>query len=222
MTSRPDILLLVLDTQRVDRLSVYGYERGDLTQSGCAGRGRHALSARRFARAVDHPDAHVPVHRLLSRRAPYAAVLLQGARAGIPTLAELLREDGYYTAAFCNNPLVGVVDNGLRRGFYSFLNYSGLITNRAQPGRRAPAHHGPLSPVLQAPSLQLAAQAAGLLRPLRCAARVRVHAHHGARSGRLRSASRATRPSRSTTRPSSSLSASRRSQGPAQSSASST
>jgi arylsulfatase A-like enzyme len=48
----------------------------------------------------------------------------------LPTLAERLREGGYYTAAFCNNPLVGVVNNGLRRGFQSFLNYSGLMTSR--------------------------------------------------------------------------------------------
>ncbi|MEZ4680144.1 MAG: sulfatase-like hydrolase/transferase [Caldilineaceae bacterium] len=45
-------------------------------------------------------------------------------------LSERLGQNGYYTAAFCNNPLVGVVNNGLRRGFFSFLNYSGWLTNR--------------------------------------------------------------------------------------------
>jgi arylsulfatase A-like enzyme len=48
----------------------------------------------------------------------------------LPTLAERLRDSGYYTAGFCNNPLVGVINNGLRRGFMSFLNYSGLLTSR--------------------------------------------------------------------------------------------
>src|SRR6266700_1910063 len=48
----------------------------------------------------------------------------------LPTLAERLRDSGYFTAAFCNNPLVGVVNNGLRRGFLSFLNYSGWLTSR--------------------------------------------------------------------------------------------
>src|SRR5260370_42275641 len=48
----------------------------------------------------------------------------------LPTLAERLRDSGYFTAAFCNNPLVGVVNNGLRRGFLSFLNYSGGLTSR--------------------------------------------------------------------------------------------
>jgi arylsulfatase A-like enzyme len=48
----------------------------------------------------------------------------------LSTVAERLRDSGYHTAAFCNNPLVGVVNNGLRRGFESFLNYSGLMTSR--------------------------------------------------------------------------------------------
>jgi arylsulfatase A-like enzyme len=45
-------------------------------------------------------------------------------------LAERLRDDGYFTAGFCNNPLIGVVNTGLARGFYSFLNYAGLMTSR--------------------------------------------------------------------------------------------
>jgi arylsulfatase A-like enzyme len=48
----------------------------------------------------------------------------------LQTLAERLQEGGYFTAGFCNNPLVGVINNGLRRGFQSFLNYSGLLTSR--------------------------------------------------------------------------------------------
>ncbi|WOD37484.1 hypothetical protein RRF56_14845 [Nodosilinea sp. E11] len=79
MADRPDILLLVLDTQRADRLSCYGYDQ-----------------------------------------------MLQDLR----TLAERLEASGYYTAGFCNNPLVGVINNGLRRGFTSFLNYSGLLTSK--------------------------------------------------------------------------------------------
>ena len=57
--------------------------------------------------------------------------------AELPTLAQRLGAGGYATAAFCNNPLVGVVNNGLRRGFDSFLNYSGLFTSRPnQAGRQ--------------------------------------------------------------------------------------
>src|ERR1019366_10137334 len=45
-------------------------------------------------------------------------------------LAERLRANGYFTAAFCNNPLLGVVNTGLQRGFLSFLNYAGWMTSR--------------------------------------------------------------------------------------------
>jgi arylsulfatase A-like enzyme len=47
-----------------------------------------------------------------------------------PTVADYLSEEGYFTAAFCNNPLLGVVNTGLQKGFQSFLNYSGLMTSR--------------------------------------------------------------------------------------------
>src|SRR6202011_4826678 len=50
--------------------------------------------------------------------------------ASMETLADRLSAGGYFTSAFCNNPLLGVVNNGLRRGFHSFLNYGGLMTSR--------------------------------------------------------------------------------------------
>jgi hypothetical protein len=56
----------------------------------------------------------------------------------LPTLAERLQASGYHTAGFCNNPLVGVINNGLRRGLTSFLNYSGLLTSKSQPGGYRP------------------------------------------------------------------------------------
>ncbi|HCI79062.1 MAG TPA: sulfatase, partial [Ktedonobacter sp.] len=45
-------------------------------------------------------------------------------------IAERLGTNGYFTAGFCNNPLIGVVNTGLHRGFQSFLNYSGWMTSR--------------------------------------------------------------------------------------------
>jgi arylsulfatase A-like enzyme len=45
-------------------------------------------------------------------------------------IAERLGSNGYFTAGFCNNPLIGVVNTGLHRGFQSFLNYSGWMTSR--------------------------------------------------------------------------------------------
>ena len=129
MTSRPDILFLVLDTQRVDRLSAYGYEQ--ITSPNLDAL---AADATLFRHGVSTAQWTIPSHTSMFT-GQYPAVhrtqqSYSRIPAGLPTLAELLRENGYYTAAFCNNPLVGVVDNGLRRGFFSFLNYSGLLTNR--------------------------------------------------------------------------------------------
>ena len=119
MTSRPDILLLVLDTQRVDRLSVYGYERETSPNLDAL-----AADATRFRHAVTPAQWTIPTHTSLFT-GYYPAVhrtqqSFSKAPASVPTLAELLQADGYYTAAFCNNPLVGVVDNGLRRGSIVF------------------------------------------------------------------------------------------------------
>ncbi|NEP84939.1 MAG: sulfatase-like hydrolase/transferase [Okeania sp. SIO3B3] len=43
------------------------------------------------------------------------------------TLAKLLCEYGYHTTGFCNNPLLGVLNNGLKRGFETFYNYCGAF-----------------------------------------------------------------------------------------------
>ena len=42
-------------------------------------------------------------------------------------LAELLSSAGYETVGFCNNPLVGILDNGFKRGFQQFYNYGGAV-----------------------------------------------------------------------------------------------
>jgi arylsulfatase A-like enzyme len=136
MATRPDIVLLVLDTQRRDRLSCYGSP-----QEISPAIDRVAADAARFTQAYSAAQWTVPSHtsmftgRYVSghRTEQSYSVLPQT----IPTLAQRLQAAGYFTAAFCNNPLVGVVDNGLRRGFYSFLNYSGLLTSHPnQAGAR--------------------------------------------------------------------------------------
>jgi uncharacterized sulfatase len=60
------------------------------------------------------------------------------------TLAELLRRNGYATAAFCNNPLLGVVENGLDQGFEEFYNYAGAIPNAPDINRSRPRFLGRL------------------------------------------------------------------------------
>jgi len=127
MVSRhPDIVFLVLDTQRRDRLSCYGYDRPTSPHLDA-----FAETATLFRHGIAPAQWTVPSHTsMFTGLYPSAHGVLQSYSVlptEIPTLAERLSAGGYFTAGFCNNPLVGVINNGLRRGFYSFLNYSGLL-----------------------------------------------------------------------------------------------
>lgn len=135
--ARPDILFLVLDTQRLDRLSCYGYPRPTSPHLDAI-----AAQATRFTQAVAAAQWTVPSHAsMFTGLYPSEHTMVQSYSVlpdTLPTLAERLAAGGYYTAGFCNNPLVGVINNGLRRGFTSFLNYSGLLTTRPnQAGSRS-------------------------------------------------------------------------------------
>ena len=129
MATRPDIILLILDTQRADRLSCYGYPFETSPHLDA-----FTADATLFRSAVSPASWTIPSHASLftgvypSRHATLHASSV--VPAALPTVAERLRDGGYFTAAFCNNPLVGVVNNGLRRGFLDFFNYSGLMTSR--------------------------------------------------------------------------------------------
>jgi arylsulfatase A-like enzyme len=129
MASRPDILFLVLDTQRADRLSCYGY--GQPTSPHLD---EIAADATLFTQAVSAAQWTVPSHgSMFTGLYPSEHTMVQSYSVlprDLPTLAERLQAGGYHTAGFCNNPLVGVINNGLRRGFDSFLNYSGLLTSK--------------------------------------------------------------------------------------------
>lgn len=135
---RPDVLFIVLDTQRVDRLSCYGYPH-NTTPSLDA----FAAQATRFEMAIAPAQWTVPSHAsMFTGRYPSEHTMTQSYSvmpAECITLAERLQASGYFTAGFCNNPLVGVVNNGLRRGFQSFLNYSGLLTSRPNQAGDSPS-----------------------------------------------------------------------------------
>ena len=141
VNSRPDIVLLVLDTQRADRLSAYGYPVQTSPNLDA-----FAAESTLFRHAITPAQWTVPTHSSLftglypsvhNTRQSFSILPKE-----IPTLAQRLTDSGYFTAAFCNNPLVGVVDNGLRRGFTSFLNYSGIFTSRPNQAGRKPTLFG--------------------------------------------------------------------------------
>ena len=136
-TQQPDILFLVLDTQRADRLSCYGYDQPTSPQLDAL-----AAEATIFNNAIAAAQWTVPSHASMftglypSEHQMFQSYSVMSEQA--ETLAERLQKGGYYTAGFCNNPLVGVINNGLRRGFDSFLNYSGLLTSRPNQAGKSP------------------------------------------------------------------------------------
>lgn len=129
MSRKPNILLIILDTLRRDRLSIYGHTRRTSPHFD-----EFAAQTTLFERAVATSQWTIPSHASMftglypsTHQVTQANARLSGSYA---TLAEILQVEGYRTAGFCNNPLVGVLDNGLQRGFDQFYNYAGAAVNR--------------------------------------------------------------------------------------------
>ncbi len=123
---RPTIVFIVLDTHRWDRLGCYGYPRGTSPNLDA-----FAEQATLFENGIAPAQWTIPSHAsMFSGEPPGVHRALQSDDVLHPrfrTLAERLRVAGYRTVGFCNNPLVGVLDNGLRRGFDAFYNYGGAF-----------------------------------------------------------------------------------------------
>ncbi|HNB50494.1 MAG TPA: sulfatase [Anaerolineales bacterium] len=122
----PNILFLVLDTHRADRLGCYGYDRGTSPNLDA-----FAAQATVFENAVSPGQWTIPAHAsMFSGEFPTTHGTVQSSDAldaRFRTLAERLQTLGYQTVGFCNNPLVGVLNNNLKRGFELFYNYGGAI-----------------------------------------------------------------------------------------------
>jgi uncharacterized sulfatase len=134
---QPDIVLILLDTLRADRMSCYGYER-ETTPFIDA----FADDATLFERAIVPGQWTIPSHAsLFTGEYPTTHMTTQiydTLGQDMVTLAELLRDGGYRTVGFCNNPLLGVVDNQLDRGFDEFYNYGGAMPNHPEASESRP------------------------------------------------------------------------------------
>lgn len=129
MAQKPNILLIILDTLRRDHLSGYGYTRDTSPYLD-----EFSMKATVFDRAIAPAQWTIPSHASIftglypsTHQVTQASDKLSGS---YPTLAEILQVDGYHTVGFSNNPLVGVLNNDLTRGFGEFYNYSGAAPNR--------------------------------------------------------------------------------------------
>ncbi len=120
---KPNIILLVLDTQRTERMTVYGYQKNVTPVLGEFAEGstifESAISTAQWT-IPSHASMFTGLYPTIHQTAQSYATLPED----IPTIAEILQRNGYYTTGFCNNPLISVLDNGLKRGFDQFFNYS--------------------------------------------------------------------------------------------------
>jgi uncharacterized sulfatase len=125
-TQKPNIVFIVLDTHRVDRLGCYGYERGTSQNLDS-----FSQNSTIYLKAISPAQWTIPSHAsMFSGEYPTTHKTIQASDAlnsQLVTLGEYARYEGYKTIGFCNNPLVGVLDNGFRRGFQEFYNYGGTI-----------------------------------------------------------------------------------------------
>ncbi|GAB4457286.1 MAG: sulfatase [Anaerolineae bacterium] len=133
----PHVVLLVLDTHRRDRLTTYGYTR--LTSPNIDA---FAQQATVFENGISPAQWTIPAHTsIFTGEYPTTHQTLQAHSTldhSFDTLAHLLQLNGYHTVGFCNNPLIGILNNGLKRGFDTFYNYSGAVPSVPRSSNRLP------------------------------------------------------------------------------------
>jgi arylsulfatase A-like enzyme len=131
----PDILVVVLDTVRADRLPPYGHSRPtaphftQLATSGLLFEDATAPSSWTWPSHASLFTGQSPwQHGAHSIEQPIGGTDLgndfrvSAIRDGVPTLAERLTAAGYQTAAFSTNPLLSA-EFGLMRGFSQVHNF---------------------------------------------------------------------------------------------------
>jgi arylsulfatase A-like enzyme len=128
----PNVLLVVLDTVRADRLSLYGYER----------RTSPALE-RAAKRGIRFDEARATAPWTLASHASFftgrwphelGVKWLTPLAGSFPTLAEYLGSRGYATAGFVANTLYCSYETGLDRGFTHYEDY---VLKQLMPFRTA-------------------------------------------------------------------------------------
>ncbi len=126
-----NVLMVVLDTHRYDRIGSYGYGRPTTPNLDSL-----AAESLFFEKAIAPGQWTIPSHAsLFSGEVPAVHMTVQ-ADDVLPkefqTLATRLSATGLETTGFCNNPLVGIIQNGFKRGFDNFYNYCGVVPSTPQ------------------------------------------------------------------------------------------
>ncbi len=123
----PSVLLITLDTVRADRLRCYGYSRIETPNID-----QLSADGIRFESAYAHVPITLPSHAaILTGTYPMhngvRDFTSSGLPLGVPTLAEVLRDHGYRTAAFVSSFAVNSMW-GLNRGFEVYDEGLGVIS----------------------------------------------------------------------------------------------
>jgi arylsulfatase A-like enzyme len=137
--SRPNILVLVLDTVRADYLSAYGYPRETTPRID-----RFAREGALFAKAYSSSSWTLPSHASiltgLTLSQHGASTVGHVFTADHPRLPRILQEHGYATGAFVANNIVVLPERGFADGFDEFdAHYLRSLVARTTFGRSAKA-----------------------------------------------------------------------------------
>lgn len=117
----PNVLLVVMDTVRADRLSLYGYGRE--TSPNLAKLARRGV---KFEQARSVAPWTLPSHAsMMTGHWPHQqSARLHGPLDGThPTIAELMTANGYATAGFVANTTYCGAETGLARGFAHYEDH---------------------------------------------------------------------------------------------------
>ncbi len=132
---RPHVILISLDTLRADHLGTYGYERDTSPVLDA-----FASEATVFDQAFAPSNWTLPSHASLftgvspaTHGAGHASLYTPLAADGPPTIAELLRDSGYWTIGFTAGGLMGR-SNGLDRGFQWWTERTRANLHATLPG----------------------------------------------------------------------------------------
>lgn len=125
MHERPDVLFLVLDSMRIDRVSAYDHDRWTTPVLS-----RLHEQSTMYENAITPTPWTLPSHSsMFTGQFPSEHGVTNGfsdqmshLSENTTTLAEHLSNEGYQTAGFSNNPWVGSL-SGLNRGFEEFVEW---------------------------------------------------------------------------------------------------
>jgi len=115
---RPSVLMITLDTTRLDHLSCYGYFRDTSPNIDRLGK-RGAVFLKHYSQSNSTLPSHISIFTSLYTVAHDVRIPIRDRLdPGIKTIAEVFRENGYKTAFIGQGTPHTNPESGFQRGFY--------------------------------------------------------------------------------------------------------